>query len=137
AAFDQVSELLETFKRLEVPYAIATTGSLQDTKPSIDQLRLPATVPVVTKEDTGKPKPDPSLFLAAAKKLRSRSEETMVVGDSVWDMLAARRAHFLGIGLLSGGYAESELTGAGAYRVFADAGELRRRLHEAGVEVTR
>ncbi|HEV3153155.1 MAG TPA: HAD family hydrolase [Candidatus Baltobacteraceae bacterium] len=137
SAFDHVRELLETFERLDVPYAIATTGSLRDTEPSIEQLHLPDNVPVITREDTGKPKPDPSLFLAAAKKLRTRSEETMVVGDSVWDMLAARRAHFLGIGLLSGGYAESELTGAGAYRVFADAGDLRRHLHEAGVEVTR
>jgi phosphoglycolate phosphatase-like HAD superfamily hydrolase len=57
----------------------------------------------------------------------------MVVGDSVWDMLAARRAHFLGIGLLCGGYAESEMTGAGAFRVFADPGQLREHLHEAGV----
>ncbi len=59
----------------------------------------------------------------------------MVVGDSVWDMLAAQRAHFLGVGLLTGGYAESEMTAAGAYRVYADPRELCSRLHETGVNV--
>lgn len=133
--FAGVKELLETFERFGVKYAIASTGSRRDTQPSIERLALPQSVPVVTREDTGKPKPDPALFLAAAKQLGTSTEDTIVVGDSVWDMLAARRAHFLGVGLLSGGYAETELTGAGAYRVFADAAELRRHLHETGVEV--
>lgn len=133
--FDKVPELLKTLREHRVQYAVASTGSREDTQASIDLLALPPDVPVITRETTGKPKPDPSLFMAAAAKLGSRSEETMVVGDSVWDMLAARRAHFLGIGLLSGGYAESELTGAGAFRVYADAAELLARLHETGVEV--
>ena len=133
--FDKVPELLSTLREQRVPYAVATTGSREDTQASIDLLALPPDVPVITREATGKPKPDPSLFMAAADKLGTRSEETMVVGDSVWDMLAARRAHFLGIGLLSGGYAENELTGAGAFRVYADAAELLARLHETGVEV--
>ncbi len=44
-------------------------------------------------------------------------EDASVVGDSVWDLLAARRARALGVGLLSGGYGEHELVQAGAYRV--------------------
>jgi phosphoglycolate phosphatase-like HAD superfamily hydrolase len=71
--------------------------------------------------------------MKAAEKLRSRSEDTLVVGDSIWDMLAARRAHFLGIGLLTGGYGESEMTAAGAFRVYADPAQMRRHLYEAGI----
>ena len=44
--------------------------------------------------------------------------DSVVVGDSVWDLLAARRAQALGVGLLSGGYGQDELERAGAYRVY-------------------
>jgi phosphoglycolate phosphatase-like HAD superfamily hydrolase len=51
----------------------------------------------------------------------------------VWDLLAARRAGALGIGLLSGGYGREELERAGAYRVYADPEELLARSDEVGV----
>ena len=56
-----------------------------------------------------------------------------MVGDSVWDMLAARRARALGIGLLSGGYGSEELERAGAYRVYDDPADLMLHLDELGV----
>jgi phosphoglycolate phosphatase-like HAD superfamily hydrolase len=56
-----------------------------------------------------------------------------VVGDAVWDLLAARRAGMLSIGLLSGGYGEEELTRAGAFRVYRDPAELHRSLDELGL----
>jgi len=56
-----------------------------------------------------------------------------VVGDAVWDILAARRAGMLSVGLLSGGYGEDELSRAGAYRVYRDASELLIALDELGV----
>lgn len=133
APLDGVNELLETFRKNSISYAIATTGHRAGAEPLLRMLDLPGDVPVVAKEDASTPKPSPELFLSAAEKLGSSSEETMVVGDSVWDMLAARRAHFLGVGLLCGGYAESEMTDAGAFRVFADPGQLRRHLYETGV----
>jgi phosphoglycolate phosphatase-like HAD superfamily hydrolase len=55
-----------------------------------------------------------------------------VVGDAVWDMLAATRARALGIGLLSGGASEAELARAGAYRVFEDPADLLKHLDEVG-----
>lgn len=58
---------------------------------------------------------------------------TVVVGDSVWDLLAARRARALGIGLLSGGYGQDELERAGAYRVYEDPADLLNHLDEVGV----
>jgi phosphoglycolate phosphatase-like HAD superfamily hydrolase len=77
-------------------------------------------------------KPDPDLFLAAAERLGVSITDAVVVGDSVWDLLAARRARALGIGLLSGGYGQEELERAGAYRVFEDPAELLLHIDEVG-----
>jgi hypothetical protein len=59
--------------------------------------------------------------------------KSVVVGDSVWDLLAARRARALGIGLLSGGYGHEELISAGAYRVYDHPRDLLDHLDEVGV----
>jgi HAD superfamily hydrolase (TIGR01549 family) len=131
--FPEAKELLDELKQEKIPYAVATSGDLKDVEPLLDLLQLPGDVPVISKKDASTPKPDPTLFLKAAEKLNSRSEDTLVVGDSVWDMLAARRAHFLGIGLLTGGYGESEMTAAGAFRVYGDPAHMRRHLYEAGI----
>jgi len=87
----------------------------------------------VTRDDVSRAKPDPDLFLFAADRLRAPIENCLVVGDSVWDMLAARRARALGVGLLSGGYGREELERAGAYRVYDDPADLLRHLDEVGV----
>ncbi len=133
APFPGARELLKTLKRANVPFAIATSGDKSDVEPLLRLVDLEESVPVIFKSDAPLPKPDPGLLLAAAAKLPNSSEDTLVVGDSVWDMLASRRAHFLGIGLLTGGYAESELTAAGAYRVYADPAHMLAHLHEIGV----
>ena len=57
-----------------------------------------------------------------------------MVGDAVWDLLAARRARMLSIGLQSGGYGEEELLAAGAFRVYQDTAELHRSLDELGFD---
>jgi phosphoglycolate phosphatase-like HAD superfamily hydrolase len=73
------------------------------------------------------------LFLVAAQRLGVPISDAVVVGDSVWDLLAARRARALGVGLLSGGYGQEELDPAGAYRVYQDPADLLRHLDEVGV----
>jgi HAD superfamily hydrolase (TIGR01549 family) len=132
APFPGARELLQTLRRANVQFAIATSGDRCDVEP-LQRLVGAQDVPTVFGGDAPLPKPDPGLLLAAAAKLPDSSEETMVAGDSVWDMLAARRAHFLGVGLLTGGYGESELTAAGAYRVYADPAQMLEHLHEIGV----
>src|SRR5262245_26428640 len=88
---------------------------------------------VVTRDQVARAKPDPDLFLAAAERLGVDVADTVVVGDSVWDQLAARRARALGIGLLSGGYGREELERAGAYRVYEDPADMLLHLDEVGV----
>lgn len=131
--FPGVRETFQALRTCDVPYAIATSGSRADAAPLLQMLELGDEVPIICKEDAPRPKPDPGLFLRAAQRLGSASEQTVVVGDSVWDMLAARRANVLGVGVLTGGYSEDELTSAGAYRVYADANALRLHLYELGV----
>jgi HAD superfamily hydrolase (TIGR01549 family) len=125
--------LLTRLSRLRVPWAIATSGRLESAQHSLKLLKVATDAPIVTRDQVEHAKPDPDLFLAAADRLGVDIAETVVVGDSVWDLLAARRARALGVGLLSGGYGLDELERAGAYRVYQDPADLLRHLDELGV----
>jgi HAD superfamily hydrolase (TIGR01549 family) len=125
-------ELLDHLTELGVPWAIATSGGRGTATPALDVLGVAAPV-VVTREEVPYAKPDPHLFLAAAQRLGVGILESIVVGDSVWDMLAAQRARALGVGLLSGGYGREELERAGAYRVYEDPADLKWHLDELGI----
>jgi HAD superfamily hydrolase (TIGR01549 family) len=126
-------ELLGFLTDSNVPWAIATSGRLDFARPSLEALGVPPGTPVITRDDVERAKPDPDLFLAAAEKLDVDITNSIVVGDSVWDLLAAQRARALGVGLLSGGYGQDELERAGAYRVYQDPEDLFKHLNEVGV----
>jgi len=128
-------ELLAALTGAGVKWAIATSGRAATARPALELLGLPADTPMITRDLVRHAKPDPDLFLAAAALLDAEPRHTMVVGDSVWDLLAARRAGALGIGLQSGGYGREELERAGAYRVYADPAEMLARLDEVGVRL--
>jgi HAD superfamily hydrolase (TIGR01549 family) len=126
-------ELMGTLSSLGIPWAIATSGRMETAGPVLETLGVDLQrVPVVTRDKVRFAKPDPDLFLAAAARLGVEIETASVVGDSVWDMLAAQRARALGIGLLSGGYGMEELERAGAYRVYQDPADLLAHLDEVG-----
>src|SRR5207302_756254 len=129
-------ELLAYLSRSRVPWAIATSGRLESARPLLEMLSVAPDVPVITRDQVEHAKPDPDLFLAAAAQLDVPADEAVVVGDSVWDLLAARRARALGVGLLSGGYGQDELELAGAYRVYLDPADLLRHLDEVGVRLS-
>src|SRR5213080_1600570 len=129
-------ELLAYLTKAGVPWAIGTSGRMESAKPNLDLLGIPAGVPIVTRDQVEHAKPDPDLFLAAAERLKVAAEDSVVVGDSVWDLLAARRARALGVGLLSGGYGQDELERGGAYRVYQGPADLSRHLDELGVRLS-
>ena len=126
-------ELLGYLRDHEVPFAIATSGSRLTASSAIELLDLPPDTVLVTRDIVERAKPDPHLFLAAASLLEVDPRHCFVVGDSVWDLLAAQRASSLGVGLLSGGYGRAELQAAGAYRVYADPEDMLDHLEEVGV----
>ena len=132
-ALPGAAELLAALTRRGIRWAIATSGLAATARPALRLLGLPDDAPLVTRDMVAHAKPDPDLFLAAAALLEIEPRHAMVVGDSVWDLLAARRAGALGIGVLSGGYGREELERAGAYRVYADPADLLSRIYEVGV----
>ena len=125
--------LLATLTALGAPWAIATSGGRDVANRTLALLDVPPHVPVITRDEVAHAKPDPDLFLRAAERLGVAIEHSVVVGDSVWDLLAARRAGALGVGLLSGGYGHDELQSGGAYRVYEDPADLLAHLDEVGV----
>ena len=130
-------QLLAHLTAEKVKYAIATSGMLAGAKPSLEALGVGKSVPVITRDQVRHAKPDPDLFLAAAERLGVSIHDSIVVGDSVWDLLAAQRARALGVGLASGGYGRGELERAGAYRTYDDPLDLMNHLDELGVRIGR
>jgi HAD superfamily hydrolase (TIGR01509 family) len=127
------TELLGALTEQGIPWAIATSGAERSAGRARALLGLSDDVPMVTRDQVRYAKPDPDLFLTAAAQIGVDIRDSIVVGDSVWDLLAARRAGALGIGLLSGGYGREELIYAGAFRVYEDPGDLLAHLDEVGV----
>jgi HAD superfamily hydrolase (TIGR01509 family) len=126
-------ELLTWLSEVGIPWAIATSGRMETAAVNLAALGVdPDRIPVVTRDQVKYAKPDPDLFLAAAERLNAPIETAVVVGDSIWDMLAAIRCRALGVGLLSGGYGPDELRQSGAFRVYEDPADLLRRIDEVG-----
>lgn len=128
-------ELLKTLREAKVTFGIATSGTRPEINRSLDVLGIGSDVVVVDRNEVARAKPEPDLFLACQQRLGVRAEECCVVGDAVWDLLAARRAGMMSVGFLSGGYGEEELYRAGALRVYRDAEEFRHALYEIGIRL--
>lgn len=125
--------LLRRLRELNVPYGIATSGDRSGLEEAMRCLGLSDGVTAVCKSDVERTKPEPDLFLACQDRLKVPARDCFVVGDAVWDMLAARRSGMLGVGVLTGGIGRAELTQAGAYRVYRDPAELDASRHELGL----
>ncbi|WP_035646224.1 HAD family hydrolase, partial [Bradyrhizobium sp. ORS 285] len=126
-------ELLAFLTDAGIPWAIATSGRMETAAVNLAALGVdPKQSAVVTRDEVRYAKPDPDLFLAAAARLDAPIERAVVVGDSIWDMLAATRCRALGVGLLSGGYGSEELRQSGAIRVYEDPADLLDHIDEVG-----
>ena len=126
-------QLLEHLRASGIVHGIATSGRRPEIDESLNALGIGPETVVVERNDVLRAKPEPDLFLACQERLGVGINECYVVGDAVWDLLAARRAGMLSVGLLSGGYGEDELVSSGAFRVYRDAEELYRSLDELGI----
>jgi HAD superfamily hydrolase (TIGR01509 family) len=128
------TDLLEYFDKIGARWALASSGRRTQLEQLIKDLDIPQGVPVISGDDIAAAKPAPDSFVLAARQLRVAPDQSIVIGDSPWDLLAARRMKALGVGLLCGGYAESELERAGAYRVYEDPGDLLAHIEELGIQ---
>ena len=124
-------ELLKELTKLRLLWAIATSGRMRTAKTNLASLGVdPQFATVVTRDEVRYAKPDPDLFIEAARRLGTTTRGSYVIGDSIWDMYAASRCGALGIGFLSGGYGKEELERAGAMRVFDDPADMLLHLDE-------
>ncbi|MFC3695795.1 HAD family hydrolase [Chenggangzhangella methanolivorans] len=125
--------LLDWLSQNDVDWAIATSGRMATAAVNLAALGVdPDRNVVVTRDQVQHAKPNPDLFIAAAERLGVPIETSIVIGDSIWDMLAAMRCRALGVGLLSGGYGLEELRNAGAFRVYDDPADLLKHVDEVG-----
>lgn len=124
-------DLLQSLSESQIPWAIATSGRIATAGINLEAIGVDLKRDiVVTRDQVRFAKPDPDLFIEASRRLEVPIEHAIVVGDSVWDMLAAARCGALGIGLLSGGYGRDELERARALRVYDNPAHLLRHLDE-------
>jgi HAD superfamily hydrolase (TIGR01509 family) len=128
-------ELLNDLRGRGIVHGIATSGRRPEIDLSLAVLGVGDETVVIDRGDVARAKPEPDLFLACQAALGVEARDCYVVGDAVWDLLAARRAGMLSVGLLSGGYGSDELLDAGAFRVYDDAAELHESLDELGFDV--
>jgi len=129
------TEILRLLRRESIPFAIATSGSAQQTKRLLARIPNRPDCPVVTADDVEAAKPAPDLFHVAAQKLEREPGDCFIVGDSVWDVLAGRRMKAAAIALRTGGFDGHELQQSGAYRVYADPKELSESLGQLGLSI--
>ena len=127
--------LLAELSRIGLPWAVTTNGTLRFACPALELLGVPDAVLVCGDEVRRAPRASRTLdlVLVAAARLHVPPASCIVVGDSVWDLLAARRAGAGAVGVLSGGYGREELERAGVSRVFDDASDLLAHLDEVGI----
>ena len=124
-------ELLKSLGDEGLKWCIATSGGSDTAQINLKALELELDdITLITRDDVKYGKPDPDLFVTAAQRMDVPIDECLVIGDAIWDMLAARRCKATGIGLLSGGYDIAELERAGALRVYEDPLDLLDHLDE-------
>ncbi|HEY3769618.1 MAG TPA: HAD family phosphatase [Candidatus Angelobacter sp.] len=126
-------DLLKHLHRSRIRIAIATTGNRKQTALLLKKLTIPRGMPILTGDDVKKAKPSPDIFVAAAAGLKVQLRDCIVVGDSVWDVLAAGRKSALSVGMLSGGYGDEELHRAGAFRIYSDPRDMLLHLEQLGL----
>jgi HAD superfamily hydrolase (TIGR01549 family) len=121
-------ELLAELREQEIPHGIATSSRRPDVDRALAALGVAPTTPVISREDVQRAKPEPDLLIACQRALGLAATDCTVVGDSVWDMTAAKRAGIAAVGVLSGGYGSDELWAAGAAAVYDDLVAMRADL---------
>ena len=128
-------ELLAELKQRGHPIILASSAEQADAERYIEMLQANRFVDAyTTSADVKASKPEPDIVNAAIEKAGGGS--AVMIGDSTWDCLAAARASIPSIAVLTGGFSEQELTGAGASIVFDSVEHLRSHLGDTTLSET-
>ena len=128
-----IVELSGALRAAALPWSIATSSRAEQIHASVAALGLPDAPPVTDGTAVRHAKPAPDLLLLAAGQLGVPARRCWYVGDATWDMLAARAAGMVGIGITTGVVDEATLRRAGAARVWPTMDGLHAELRERGL----
>ncbi len=132
--FHDVPELIRTVTGRGVQVVYCTSGSPEDTEAFRERIGCDDVVAaVVSSGDVEQSKPAPDIVRAALDAVSVRPEDAVMVGDTVYDVRAARAAGVPCIGLTCGGIGEQELREAGAVAVYGNPAELLEDLDASPV----
>ena len=127
------TELLEALAASDAPSAIATSSRAEQVVASVAVLRLNPGPLIVDGGHVAHAKPAPDLLLLAAKRLSVPAPACWYVGDATWDMLAARSAPMVAVGVPTGAVDAGALREAGADAAVDSLWELSAELSRRGV----
>jgi HAD superfamily hydrolase (TIGR01493 family) len=128
------ADLLRATARLGLAVVLATSAKDDEVDLMTDALGAGAAVStVVSSGDVDRPKPDPGIVRKTLDESDIDPGRAVMVGDTIWDVLAAERAGIGCIGLLCGGTAEAELQEAGAIEVYRDPAALLKDIHASPI----
>lgn len=125
SAFPGAADLLAAVRGMGLVVMLATSSPKDQLDAMLESAGLQDNFDArTTADDVSSSKPDPDVFLAAIESADLDPRRTVAVGDSVWDVRAARAANIGCIGVESGGFSRHELAEAGALHVYRDVSEL-------------
>jgi len=125
--FADARRLLEMMRARGLRIVVATSGEKDDLEVFKTLLKIHDLVEEdVTADDAERPKPEPDIFEAALKMLQIDASEALALGDTPWDVEAAKKAGVRTVAVQSGGWREEELEEAGAIAVYVDVADLVR-----------
>jgi len=128
-AFDRAADLLRELASRGLRVVLATSAPEDELKLLMETLDADDAIHATTNaDDVETAKPEPGLIEVALQRADADPSDALFVGDSIWDMMAASRAHVRAAGVLSGGVGPSELLEAGAVSVFDDPADLLARI---------
>ena len=129
-------ELITDLREAGHPVVLASSAKAQEVDHYLDLLDARELVDGwTTSADVEATKPEPDLVHAALSKAGAAAKDAVMIGDSTWDCLAAKKAKVRSIGVLTGGFSREELLEAGASKVFDNVEELRQGLGETILRV--
>jgi HAD superfamily hydrolase (TIGR01509 family) len=123
-------ELLQTLRADGHPMWVATSAKPEELAQRLDTLGVRGEIlaGVVSSGDVERSKPAPDVFVEACRRAHCKPEQALVIGDTVWDMLAAKAAGTRAVAVLTGGaFSREELRAAGALAVYEDCAEMVAR----------
>jgi HAD superfamily hydrolase (TIGR01509 family) len=131
--FPKVRELFERIKADGLQIALASSAKEDELETHKKNLGIEELLETATSaDDVEKSKPNPDIFQAALTGLKNvKPEESVVVGDTPYDVIAAKKAGIQTIGLLSGGFKEEDLRQAGAVEIYRDAADLLEQYEQS------